>query len=332
VLSSRLNQRTGISGTQTATNAAAMSGTAMAALADTADQGDDAATNAMRAQKTQVWVKGFGGFGSASSSGAAEGFNTSYGGGAVGADTQLDSGAILGFAFAGTSDRVSLKGASQSSDITSAQFALYGVVPLPKDVMLDGTVIGGFDNYSTKRTLAVQGLPLVATSKHDGNSVALEAGVSRSYAVDSLVVTPRLGLSYANVSQGSYTESGAGALSLAVTPRAADSLRSHVGVTLSGDRMLASTAISAQIHLGWRHEFMDDYGTASSQFVGSTGPSFTTTSTQLGKDAAEFGLGTSIALPSAGLPGKASAFASYAGAASAKGTESSFQAGFRFAW
>jgi outer membrane autotransporter protein len=195
--------------------------------------------------------------------------------------------------------------------------------------MVDGTMMGGIDKYETKRTLVAPAL--TASSTHNGTSFAFDGGVSRGYSVDSVLLTPRAALSYASVEEDRYTETGAGAVSLSLAPHGTDSLRSHLGVTVSrADAMDAMFA--PELHLGWRHEFMDDVGRVSASYIGSGGPGFVQVSAPLGRDAAEFGVGATIALPSEGLGVKASAFAGYNGAVSARGSDHSFEAGFRLAW
>ena len=332
VMTQRLDGRNGLGAGDVGSNPAALTNTRYAALSDATVMSDASFSGVSSvSHPLQIWLKGLGGFGEVGARDGAPGFSTSYGGGAVGADTVLSSGAVVGMALGGTSAQAQQKGSAGATTINSYQLALYGSLPMAYRLVGDGAVMGGYDTYTASRGGDVPGLAVISSS-HGGASFGFNTGVSGTYAVSSLLVTPRLGMTYANVSQESFTEKGSSPLSLAVAPGTVQSLRSHLGVTVSGAQIPVLAVLAPEVHVGWRHEFMDDTARVDARFTTSTGPSFLQVSVPLGRDAAEFGTSVRLAVPSLIRGATSSLFASYDGAASSNGSEHTFQVGVRLTW
>jgi autotransporter-associated beta strand protein len=301
-----------------------------------ADAGnDDSTLPAGAPRKTyQVWLKGFGGIGNVSTSASvAAGYNTSFGGGAIGFDTKLSSGAVIGAAVGGLSGHTEQSNGGGTSDTTSTLLGVYGVLPVSNIVLVDASLSGSIDQYTTSRTSTITGLPYTARSSHGGSSFAGDLGVSKPYDLGVATVTPRVGLTYTSVGQDSFTETGAGAMSLKVSPGTTEQLQSHIGAAVSKTIAMGTRPVQVSANLGWRHEFEKDYSVTSNRFVGSPATVFSQQSTYIGKDAAEFGVGASVPLTPVDTSTFAwSAFANYAGAATSKSTTNGFELGVKLGW
>jgi outer membrane autotransporter protein len=218
-----------------------------------------------------------------------------------------------------------------SVTINSYQGALYGSVPVAPRTVLSGALIGGFDSYSTKRGGDFTAVPS-ASSSHSGASVGFDGAISHDFFVHNLLVAPSVALTYANVSQASFSETSNGALALGVSPRDVGSLRTHVDVSFSGTGLGASSQIVPEVHIGWRHEYLDDSAIADVHFLQGNGGTFSQTSVTLGRDAAEYGGSLKFKVGSPIRGTQAAIFVSYDGAATSRGTENSFEAAFKLTW
>jgi outer membrane autotransporter protein len=87
-----------------------------------------------------------------------------------------------------------------------------------------------------------------------------------------MTLTPYSGIEAHHISQGSYTETGAGVLSLNASADDADRLRSLVGVELGFLKKLDDgSLLRPTVKLNWRHEFLRDGVNTTSSFVGGGG-------------------------------------------------------------
>ena len=103
---------------------------------------------------------------------------------------------------------------------------------------------------------------------------------------------PVAALGYIRVDSPSYTETGAGGLSLDVDGQARESVKSYLGVRSRHDM---GTSLKLTARALWTHEFGDaDSALSSARFTGAPGVgAFQTTGVALKRDGALLGLGLS---------------------------------------
>ncbi len=93
-----------------------------------------------------------------------------------------------------------------------------------------------------------------------------------------------------------------------------------------------SGQIVPELHIGWRHEYLDNSAVADAHFLNGGCCSFTQTSLALGRDAAEYGGSIKLKVGSPISGTQAAILVSYDGAATSRGTENSFEAAFKLTW
>lgn len=252
-----------------------------------------------------AWLTGFGTFGGVGGNGNAAGLRYSTGGTVFGADYRLDPSLLVGaFAsYAGTGTSVSGLSADGSiSSYTAGGYASWTVDRLYVDSMLGYS----YDDDQLTRTIAFPGFSAVnARASTRGNQFLSSVETGRSYDLpDTFIATPFVGLQGTTLSQASFTESGAGALNLAVGGQSTSSVRSQLGTRLSRDLDLADlgvgipagTLVNASLKLGWAHEFSDTGSSTTASFVGAPGASFSVQGAQRGRDSALVGIGIATKL------------------------------------
>ena len=91
--------------------------------------------------------------------------------------------------------------------------------------------------------------------------------------------------------QASFSETGAGALNLAVGGQSVSSVRSNLGTRVSRDIEIGDGVImNAALKVGWAHEFSDTGSTVTASFAGAPGSSFAVQGAQRGRDSALLGV------------------------------------------
>lgn len=260
-------------------------------LAEARGAGDPAAGSPLRA-----WLSGFGGRGEASGGG---GHDVAYGvaGTAFGVDyrvgRRLVVGAGLGYARAG----FDLDGLSDSGSVDTYAVAVYaGYARGPWH--LDGALGYAAHAGELARSIVFPGVQRLATGDADAGTAfaAIEAG--HGIALHrSLEVTPFLRLRAATVFQDGVSETGAGALNLAVQEQELSSVRGILGgrldwlAPLPEERRLRLT-----LRAGWAHEYADGTRDVTAGLAGQPGGGFTVEGAEPARDSAVLGLGARLSV------------------------------------
>lgn len=222
---------------------------------------------------TQVWLQPFGGFGSQSAQSGYAGYSASGGGLVAGVDRAVSADLTLGalFAYSDMSLTGTAIGAPSSLDISSYAVGVYGSYALRPGLALDFALDGAFNTNGASRTLGFMG----TTARADYDSTTFHAGAAlrQSVALSAdLTVEPSLRLDYGRVDAGSYTETGAGALNLAVASQSYQELM--LGAGLRGTYRLAAP-VSLTSYVGAGYNVLDTGASISAAFLGGGAPFLT---------------------------------------------------------
>src|SRR5690606_15457016 len=96
--------------------------------------------------------------------------------------------------------------------------------------------------------------------------------------------TPFGGVEAHHIRQSSYTEEGAGALSLRVSSNDVDRIRSIIGAEFATLKKLNDgSTLRPALKMSWRHEFHDDGLTSTTALIGGGSP-FETTGQDVNQD------------------------------------------------
>lgn len=163
-----------------------------------------------------VWGEFFGNFASQDERDGVDGFDADTTGLTVGYDRALNSKVNIGGSLTLSDTEVEGQGAGQSNlDIKSYIFNAYGDYSTEK-WFVEGLVGFGFSDNTATRRLTFGGLNSEASAQFDGQQIVLYAGYGRNYKLGNWNFIPVGSLTYANVANDDYNESGLGDLNLRV--------------------------------------------------------------------------------------------------------------------
>ena len=166
-------------------------------------------------------------------------------------------------------------------------------------VYVDGMLGYAYDDDRLTRSIAFPGFNGgIARATTHGNQFLSSLETGRRYDLpDKFVATPFVGLQATTLDQASFTETGAGALNLAVGGQSTSSVRTQLGSRLSRDVQLdESHVVNIGVKVGWAHELSDTSSTTTASFAGAPGASFSVQGAQRGRDSALVGIGAATKL------------------------------------
>ena len=217
--------------------------------------------------------------------------------------------------------------------------SIWGIYRPSADWKISGLL--GYMNlqYDSTRQMAFGGLNRTANANWDGNgfTTALEAQYNwalngDSSDPDAIRLKPKTFLAYAVHNQGSFSESGAQSLNLAIDSHTADSVLWGLGFTLETPiRLSSSNRIIPRFTVGYEHDFMgsaDEEHQLSSSFseLPALG-SIDVLGQNRGADALDLGLSIEIETSDS-----VSLYAAVNGGFWSNGTEVSYGGGLKYAW
>ncbi|OZI29315.1 autotransporter outer membrane beta-barrel domain-containing protein, partial [Bordetella genomosp. 1] len=246
-----------------------------------------------------VWGQYFGGRARQGERGDVAGFHARFGGMLVGADAQVSDNWRAGGMFSYAHTNVTN---DQDNDGSSAKVDAYGLTAYagydgrPWYVnMMTGVVR---QRYKSERDISYTGFSGNASGKYDGTQYV--ASVLAGYPIalgQRTTLTPLAGLSYSHLHQEGYTESGGNGAGLKVGSTSADSVKSDLGLKLEHVFDTSYGALTPNMQLRWRHEFVDSRVRTAASFAAD--PTGSTSFTSLGatpiKDTGVLVLGATLA-------------------------------------
>jgi outer membrane autotransporter protein len=222
------------------------------------------------------------------------GADYSLGGTLFGINRWFGDHAMAGIYSGYGQSHVRTAGPDQSASVDSFQFGGY-LRHLARNGYWLAT--GGFvyDDYDSTRFFSFGGIDRVARGDYSGQQgiAAVERGFSKQW--NGYEMTPFATLQYIYLHQNDFTETGAGALNLAVAEANTHSLRSLVGIDVKRSfKKSNGPCIDGRFHALWMHEFLDTDGTLLARFSTAGSPAFGARGLDLGRDWAMLGYGIDI--------------------------------------
>jgi outer membrane autotransporter protein len=130
-------------------------------------------------------------------------------------------------------------------------------------------------HYDTHREIDVTGFSGDARGSFSGTQYVARAEAGYPLAVGSATVTLLAGLTYSNLHQNSYTESGGNGAALSVDSANATSVASDLGVKISHELATQHGTLIPELQVAWRHEYDNTWVRTQASFaadpVGETG-------------------------------------------------------------
>jgi len=180
---------------------------------------------------TSLWIDGFGQRQNQKKSGNQFGYNDTTFGGTIGLDYSIGN-LILGLAFSSTYDNLHLKNFASKAVINSYYGGVYTYWN-HSGFYMNATVLGALNIYRTTRHLSFGTIDRRAHSKHNGNEWLTHLGFGYQVCRSHFQWTPYINLDYVLQHEQSYTETGAGSLSLHVNSKNAMLFQGEAGVSFS---------------------------------------------------------------------------------------------------
>jgi|AGTN01.1.fsa_nt_gi outer membrane autotransporter barrel domain len=223
-----------------------------------------------------VWLKPFVSRAEQDSKGGLAGFRGDTYGFVGGVDGVLSEKARLGVALAYANTDIDSKSsvAAQGVEVDSYQLAIYGSYSLdPRtDINFQGDI--GYNDNSSRRVLNFGGLNSVAEADFSSWSLRASTGIGRTYSLgQSTTITPSTRVDYNWVRTGSYTETGAGALSLRMESQTTDQLVPAVEAKVTHS---VTNDLSLMANAGVGYDVLSSDSIVTASYVGGGG-AFTTT-------------------------------------------------------
>jgi outer membrane autotransporter protein len=248
------------------------------------------------AKNHSFWMKGFGAHGNQDQKSGFAGYNSKTWGTAFGADTLLENNWLVGAAltYARTDVDMTNFRDGDNSDIKTYQATAYTSHDFGK-WYLDGMLSYAEQRFNSRRDTVITG---IAKGNFDGHQVATRITAGMPFSLSAVTtLTPTIGLEWNRLKQDSYTETGAGALSMNVQGETANRVRSVIGARLATEMLSNGITIKPSLRASWRHDFNNDGIDSISTFTGG-GASFKTPGQDLASNS--YNVGATLAFQRSG--------------------------------
>jgi len=247
----------------------------------------------------RLWVSTWGNTGHVSGNSNAVKADHSGFGLAIGGDFRINDKLAAGAVLAYEDGRVK-NGANRNSRSDVDGYSVGGWLAADvSGVQVRGGLIYSQLDVDTRRSVFVPGLQGTAKSSYDGHKTQVFAEASKAFQVNTLRVSPYLGLTQTWLHSEAARETGSLA-ALDVRSQSDSVLHSTVGVRVAY-QLPTAKPVAVTADLGWSHAFGDTDGTTSNRFAGA-GNRFSVQGTAVGKNTAQIGAGVQAQLsPNAAL-------------------------------
>ncbi len=246
------------------------------------------------------WLTGLGASGGLSGSGDSHDLDAASGGLAGGFEHRFDpaltGGIAFGYAYTGFSTN-GISGEGSANTFALMPYARYA----PGPWYVEGALGGAYNNATVDRTINFPGQFRRAEGNPGGPAFLsqVETGYRLPLGARS-DVTPFAAMQGIVIGQHAFKETGAGAVDLNFDDNTTGSAYGVLGAEIA---YLLPVGLAAPLRLngrlGWAHEFGDTERAATAVFDGTpSGASFTVVGAAAPRDAAVFGLGMTLAMPS----------------------------------
>jgi uncharacterized protein with beta-barrel porin domain len=182
------------------------------------------------------------------------GFNFTIAGFNAGIDYRVRDDLLVGLASGYAYSGAAFHGSGGSVQANTWPLTAY-VAYLPQSFYAYGSVGYGLNLFKLERDISFGGLNRTAKSSPTGNQFNGYGETGYDFKVNRLVVTPAVSLAYSKLLVGSFTESGAGALDLQVSPQSAQSLQTGVGGKIAVPMKRDSVTVVPQVYATYQHEY-----------------------------------------------------------------------------
>ena len=182
------------------------------------------------------------------------GFDFSIAGFNAGADYRVRDDLLVGLATGYSHTGARFHGSGGDVQANTWPLTAYAAY-LPQSFYAYGSLGYALNLFDLERTLSFRDLNRTAKSSTTGNQFNAYGEAGYDVQVKRLVVTPVVSLAYSKLWANGFTEDGAGALNLKVSPQNAQSLQTGVGGKIAVPMKRGSVTVVPQFYATYQHEF-----------------------------------------------------------------------------
>jgi len=225
-----------------------------------------------------VWIKGFGTYADQDRREGVNGYRAVVGGAALGYDVLKNDRWTVGVGGGYAYTDIDTKSEDNTSNVDTYQGMIYAGYADGSPWFFNGVFSFGWNEYDASRGITFGTFSRVAEANYDGQQYT--GTVSGGYtfkATNSLPfdVTPLASFQYSHLDIGSYSETGAGDLSLSVADQEYDQAQLGLGVKVSKAYKDRLGTFVPEVHAKWLYDFIGDEVNTTNTFTGG-GASFNT--------------------------------------------------------
>ncbi len=184
------------------------------------------------------------------------GFGFTMAGFTAGADYRVQQDLLLGLNTGYTYTSAGFHGSGGSVQGNTWPLNAYAAY-LPKPFYAYGSLGYALNLFNLQRDFNFGGLDREAKSSSTGNQLNAYGETGYDLRLNPVVLTPAVTLSYSKLWLDGFTESGAGALDLTVSPQNAQSLQTGVGGKIAVPLQRDSVTVTPQAYAFFQHEYSD---------------------------------------------------------------------------
>ncbi|MBI5210494.1 MAG: autotransporter domain-containing protein [Elusimicrobia bacterium] len=230
-----------------------------------------------------------------SASGVQPGYAFNSGGITGGVDYRVNENLAAGVSCGYLHGHASIYSpASGTVDSHSARFGVYGT-GYAENFRVSQYLGGAVDLFSTRRDIFFGNIARAATGSPMGTEFNSDTAAEYDFKTAAWgIFTPFAGLNYDRLMIGSFTEEGAGILSLRVGGQTAESLRSRLGLRYAMKYDVGSYSVTPFVSAGWRRELKNQSHPISAQLSQGAGGTFSVDTGDFARDGTLLGGGLTV--------------------------------------
>lgn len=229
---------------------------------------DDMGVFAINPSKETKWssfVDGNGVFANASSTGSVQNYRSQSGGVSTGAAYSWNDAFATGV-YVGYQGLQAEYNNGRTID-NAVRFGVFGTYDLD-DFYINGLVGGAYHGYTVNRNINFGGLNRTATGRPGAGEFDLALGTGYDFDIGNFSWGPFTTMQYTYLGMQGFSETGAGALNLDVSPYDSSSLLYTLGAQAAYNWKVAKNVIiTPTAFAGWQHEFLQNGYTINSTFA-----------------------------------------------------------------
>lgn len=267
------------------------------------DTGSDAQTRLLAAANNTTpgtgtpawgfWIDTYGSMGERRATDVSSRYDSSTAGAVFGFDKKITPSLLLGASVGYAYNKADLKDLSEDARMSSYQGSLYGIYT--KGPWYAGGIGSySYNAYDTSRDMAFGTIARTANASYNSHLFAgyLEGGYKLVTRYVDIIPFAAFQATY--LTRGSFSEDGAGALSLDADKETTSSYLASLGVRLRKDYTIPAGTLSPELRVRWDHEFSNDNHSLRASFTGYPQTAFTVNADRPDRDRLAAGVGITL--------------------------------------